>query len=82
MSPEQASSKPTDARSDIFSFGAVLYEMLSGQRAFPWDTQGTTMAAVLRDEPRPLRVATELLAIVTRCLRKSTAERFQSMTEV
>jgi len=82
MSTEQASGKPTDARSDIFSFGAVLYEMLSGQRAFPGDTQGTTMAAVLRDEPRPLQAAPEPVPIVTHCLRKSPAERFQSMTEV
>src|SRR5215469_16296171 len=82
MSPEQASGKPTDARSDIFSFGAVLYEMLSGQRAFHGDTQATTMAAVLRDEPRSLHAAPELVPIVTRCLRKSPAERFQSMGEV
>jgi hypothetical protein len=60
----------------------VLYEMLSGQRAFPGDTQGTTTAAVLRDEPRPLHAAPELVPIVTRCLRKSPAERFHSMTEV
>jgi len=82
MSPEQASGKPTDARSDIFSFGAVLYEMLSGQRAFQGGTLGATMAAVLRDEPRPLHAAPELVPIITRCLRKSPADRFQSMTEV
>ena len=56
--------------------------MLSGKRAFPGDTQGTTMAAMLRDEPRPLPSAPELVPIVTRCLRKSPVERFQSMTEV
>jgi len=82
MSPEQASGKPTDVRSDIFSFGAVLYEMLCGQRAFQGDTLGATMAAVLRDEPRPLHAAPELAPIITRCLRKSPADRFQSMTEV
>jgi serine/threonine protein kinase len=60
MSPEQASGKPTDARSDIFSFGAVLYEMLSGKRAFQGDTKGATMAAVLRDEPQPLHAARSL----------------------
>src|SRR5215471_14122530 len=82
MSPEQASGKPTDVRSDIFSFGAVLYEMLSGHRAFRGDTLGATMAAVLRDEPRPLHAAPELAPILTRCLRKSPTDRFQTMTEV
>ena len=51
MSPEQVSGKPVDARSDIFSFGTVLYEMLSGRRAFNSDSSMTIMAAILRDEP-------------------------------
>src|SRR5580704_3005980 len=80
MSPEQAAGTSADARSDIFSFGAVLYEMLSGRRAFRAETQVTTMAAVLHKEPEPLEAPAELVRIVTRCLRKSPAERFQSTT--
>ena len=82
MSPEQAQAKPLDARSDIFSFGLVLYEMLSGQRAFSADTGIAVMAAIVRDEPRPLKTAPELERIITRCLRKSPADRFQTMGEV
>ena len=82
MSPEQAQAKPLDARSDIFSFGLVLYEMLSGQRAFSADTGIAIMAAIVRDEPRPLKVLPELDRIITRCLRKAPADRFQTMGEV
>ena len=70
MSPEQAEAKPADARSDIFSFGVVLYEMLSGRRAFPGDTAIGTMAAIVRDEPKPLDVPAEVARVVARCLRK------------
>jgi eukaryotic-like serine/threonine-protein kinase len=76
MSPEQAEGKPLDARSDIFSFGAVFYEVLDGRRAF------TTLGPVLRDEPGPLKAPDEIARIVTRCLRKAPADRFQSMAEV
>ncbi|MBZ5677596.1 MAG: protein kinase [Acidobacteriia bacterium] len=76
MSPEQAEGKSLDARSDVFSFGAVLYELLSGRRAFD------SLAAVLRDEPRPLEASSGLQKIVWRCLRKSPADRFTSMTEL
>jgi len=82
MSPEQASGNTVDARSDIFSFGAVLYEMLCGQRAFDGGSNVAMMAAVLRDEPQPLHSTPELVQIVRRCLRKSPADRFQTMTEV
>jgi TolB-like protein/predicted Ser/Thr protein kinase len=82
MSPEQASGTPADARSDIFSFGAVLYEALSGRRAFRGETALTTMAAVLHREPEPLEAPAELVRIVTRCLRKAPAERFQSAAEL
>ena len=82
MSPEQAQAKPLDARSDIFSFGLVMYEMLSGQRAFSADTGIAVMAAIVRDEARPLKTAPELERIITRCLRKAPADRFQTMGEV
>ena len=54
MSPEQAEGKPTDARSDVFSFGAVLYEMVTGRRAFDGETKMATLAAILEREPRLL----------------------------
>jgi len=82
MSPEQAQGKPVDVRSDIFSFGLVLYEMLSGQRAFLGDSAPETMAALLRDEPPPLQTSPALEKIVKRCLEKKPSDRFQSMSEV
>jgi serine/threonine protein kinase len=82
MSPEQAQAKPLDARSDIFSFGLVLYEMLSGQRAFAADTGIAMMASIVRDEPRLVKVSPELERIITRCLRKAPVDRFQTMGEV
>jgi serine/threonine-protein kinase len=82
MSPEQVSGKPTRLSFRHFSFGAVLYEMLSGKRAFYSDTQVAPMAAVLRDEPRPLQSSPELVQIVNRCLRKSPEERFSVLTEL
>lgn len=87
MSPEQAEAKPLDARSDIFSFGAVLYEMCSGKRAFQGDSNASVLADVLREEPRPLRdwredLPAELTRLVMRCLRKDPARRVQSMTDL
>jgi cytoskeletal protein RodZ len=87
MSPEQAEGLKVDARSDIFSFGAVLYEMVTGQRAFDGDSGISTLSAVLRDEAKPIQkmapdVPVELADIVNRCLRKSPAARWQSMAEV
>jgi len=76
MAPEQAEGKPADRRSDVFSFGAVLYEMLAGRRAFD------SLAAVVRDNPKLLDAPAEVARIVTRCLAKSPAERFQSMAEL
>ncbi|HMF75785.1 MAG TPA: protein kinase, partial [Bryobacteraceae bacterium] len=83
MSPEQAEGKPTTARSDIFSFGVVLYEMLSGKRAFP----DQSSAAVIRDEPKPLNevrrdIPAEVHGIVTRCLKKDPAARYASGAEL
>ena len=78
MSPEQAEGKPVDGRSDIFSFGAMLYEMTTGRRAFAGDSWASTVAAVLHQEPkRPEGLPAELERIVLRCLRKDPAKRFQ-----
>jgi eukaryotic-like serine/threonine-protein kinase len=82
MSPEQAHAGPVDARSDIFSFGLVLYEMLSGRRAFRGDSDLTMIAAILYKEPEPLEAPPALQSIVTRCLRKSPDDRFQSIKQV
>jgi serine/threonine-protein kinase len=89
MSPEQAAGKALDVRSDVFSFGIVLYEMLSGVRPFGGESTAAVLAAVLRDEPAPLRTragaagvdaATE--AVVMRCLAKRPGERFGSAAEI
>jgi len=83
MSPEQAEGRPVDGRSDIFSFGAVLYEMVSGIRAFERETGISTLAAVLREQPAPLRnVPPDLAAIISRCLCKDPADRFRRADEV
>ena len=87
MSPEQAEGKRLDARSDIFSFGAVLYEMLTGQAAFRGESVVATLTAGLRDDVEPLAklakgVPVELERIVAGCLHKDPARRFQSMQEV
>src|SRR5215468_9011305 len=76
MAPEQAEGKPADRRSDVFIFGAVLYEMLSGRRAFD------SLAAVVRDTPKPLEAPAVVARILARCLAKPPAERFQSMAEL
>src|SRR3984885_8671810 len=87
MSPEQAEGLKVDARSDIFSFGAVLYEMVTGQRAFDGDSGISILSAVLRDEVKPIRdlapeTPAELDDLIARCLRKNPADRWQSMTDV
>jgi serine/threonine-protein kinase len=82
MSPEQAEAKPLDSRSDGFSFGAVLYEMLSGSRAFGGETLAQTLTSVLRDEPPRLQAPSALESIVRRCLAKQSSQRFPSMSEV
>jgi WD40 repeat protein len=83
MSPEQVRGKAADHRSDIFSFGSILYEMLSGQRAFRGETPADTMSAILKEEPAELsetarNVPPALERIVRHCLEKSPAQRFQS----
>jgi serine/threonine protein kinase/Tol biopolymer transport system component len=87
MSPEQARGLPADHRADIFAFGAVLYEMLSGRRAFQRDTGADTMIAIVRDEPADLPVVDRqippaLQRLLSRCLEKSPAARFQSASDM
>ena len=86
MSPEQVRGEPADARSDVFSFGAVLYEMLTGRPAFKEQSTAETMHAILRDEPPNLVEAQEpspaLDRIVRQCLEKAPHQRFQSARDV
>ena len=87
MSPEQAEGKKVDARSDIFSFGAVLYEMATGTRAFQGTTPALTLAAVVNAEPAPPSqlakdLPHELERIILRCLRKDPARRVQVMADL
>ena len=87
MSPEQAEGRKIDTRSDIFSFGSMLYEMLTGQRAFGGHTRVSTMAAILRDEPKLIAEAAgaiprDVEKLVRRCLQKDVQRRFQHMDDV
>jgi predicted Ser/Thr protein kinase len=87
MSPEQAQGKRVDSRSDVFSFAVVLYEMVTGSRAFAGDSALSTLSAILRDEVRPIpEIAPDtpppLEQVIHRCLRKNPDQRFQTMKEV
>jgi eukaryotic-like serine/threonine-protein kinase len=87
MSPEQAEGKKVDARSDIFSFGSVLYEMATGQQAFHGDSKMSTLAAILNKDPKRLTelsegIPADLEKIVTRCLRKAPERRLQTMADL
>ncbi len=83
MSPEQAEGRKIDHRSDIFSFGSLLYEMLSGERAFHGNSGLETLAAVLRDTPKKIPdIPPEVQEIAFRCLRKDIDQRYQAMADV
>ncbi len=87
MSPEQVRGEAIDPRSDLFSFGAMLYEMLTGKRAFKRQTSAETMTAILREEPPVLNDTgwqgpVELQRILARCLEKNVARRFQSASDL
>jgi Tol biopolymer transport system component/tRNA A-37 threonylcarbamoyl transferase component Bud32 len=87
MSPEQAEGHKVDSRSDIFSYGSVFYEMLTGKRAFAGANRTATVAAILKDEPPPVSrlvpdVPNQLERILSRCLRKEIERRSQSMAEI
>ena len=87
MSPEQADGKPVDTRSDVFSFGSVLYEMATGQRAFAGGSKLSSLSAVLYKDPQPAsqaaaEVPAELDRVISRCLKKDPERRWQTMADV
>jgi eukaryotic-like serine/threonine-protein kinase len=87
MSPEQLEGKPVDHRADLFAFGALLYEMLTGQRAFAGQSQASVIAAILTSEPRPVSQLiptspASLDRVVTSCLAKDPDERWQSASDL
>jgi eukaryotic-like serine/threonine-protein kinase len=82
MSPEQAEGGTADVRSDIFSFGTVLYEMLAGRRAFAGGSAAAAIGAVVHKDPEPIKAPPALAAIVLKCLAKSPDSRFQTATDL
>jgi serine/threonine protein kinase len=84
MSPEQAVARNVDARSDIFSFGTVVYEMVTGERVWQRASAMESVAAILNEEPKPLPaiVPSELAKLILRCLRKDPARRYQTMADL
>lgn len=82
MSPEQLQSKPVDARSDIFSFGCVLYEMLTGRRAFEGGSTASVIAAILDRQPEPAHLPPPLERILATCLAKDPDQRFQDALDL
>ncbi len=87
MAPEQVEGRPTDARTDLFAFGAVLYEMLTGRRAFDGESPASVMAAILEHEPEALSARQPLVPpalerLVTRCLAKDPDDRWQTARDL
>ena len=87
MSPEQLDGRPADARSDVFSFGATLYEMVSGRRPFDAASQASVIGAILKDAPAPLRevepgISRRLDRVVRTCLAKDPEDRWQTMRDL
>ena len=87
MSPEQAEGKPVDSRTDIFSFGVMLYEMVTGRRAFHGKSKLSTLTSILHQEPTPPSQVAEGIPVdlektIARCLRKSADRRFQGMADL
>ena len=87
MAPEQLEGKDADARSDLFAFGAVLYEMLTGRKAFAGDSPASLIASIIKEEPRPVSLSTPMVPraldrLVSRCLAKQRDERWQTARDV
>jgi serine/threonine protein kinase len=87
MSPEQAEGREVDARSDIFSFGSMLYEMVTGRRPFVGDTPLSILAKILNNDPPPPSqiapsVSTDVERAILRCVRKDPARRYQTMADL
>ncbi len=87
MSPEQAEARKLDGRSDIFSFGSVLYEMVTGRKPFTGDSRLSVMSKILNENPKPptevsATIPADLEKIIARCLRKDPARRFQNIADV
>jgi serine/threonine protein kinase len=87
MAPEQLEGRPADARADLFAFGAVVYEMITGRKAFEGSTQAAVIAAILKDQPRPIAEVVPaapagLSRVIETCLTKSPDERWQSAADL
>jgi predicted Ser/Thr protein kinase len=82
MAPEQLQNQDADARSDLFAFGCVLYEMLSGKRAFAGESAASVIGAILHREPEPLALAPPVDRVIRRCLAKDPDDRFQSARDL
>src|SRR6185436_17503064 len=87
MSPEQVKGQEADHRADIFSFGAILYEMLTGRRAFGSGSVGEMMSAILKEEPPEIseinsKIPPQLERVVRRCLEKRPEQRFQTASDL